>query len=60
MFAEAGDLGADIWEEATGVAWQVAMLPGKPKQHKHRLWGNLIERAEMLKTSVRAKVERPL
>ncbi len=59
VFADAGYQGADKREEATGVAWQVAMRPGKRKQNKHTPWGELLEQAEKLKASVRAKVEHP-
>ncbi len=59
VFADAGYNGADKREEATGEAWQVAMHPGKRKQHKHAPWGNLVQQAEKLKASVWAKVEHP-
>ena len=59
VFGDAGYQGADKREEATGVAWQVAMRPGKCKAQKHTPWGALTEQAEKLKASVRAKVEHP-
>lgn len=59
MFADAGYQGTDKREEATGVAWHIAMRPGKRKQQKHALWGELLDKAEQLKASVRAKVEHP-
>jgi IS5 family transposase len=60
VFADAGYRGADKREEATGVAWQVAMRPGKRKVlDKNSPWGNLLDKAEQMKASVRAKVEHP-
>ena len=60
VFADAGYQGADKRPEATGVAWQVAMRPGKRRAlDKQTPWGNLLDKAEQLKASVRAKVEHP-
>ena len=60
VFADAGYRGADKREEATGVQWQVAMRPGKRKVlDKNSPWGNLLDKAEQMKASVRAKVEHP-
>ena len=59
VFGDAGYQGADKQEEATGVAWQVVMRPGKRKAQRHTPWGALTEQAEKLKASVRAKVEHP-
>ena len=59
VFADAGYQGATKRGEATGVAWHVAMRPGKRKQQKHTPWGQLVEQAEKLKASIRAKVEHP-
>jgi IS5 family transposase len=59
VFADAGYQGAEKRLEATGVDWQVAMRPGKRKAQKHTPWGQLIEKAEKLKASIRAKVEHP-
>ena len=59
VFADAGYQGATKRAEATGVDWHVAMRPGKRKQQKHTPWGQLIEQAEKLKASIRAKVEPP-
>ena len=56
---DAGYQGADKQEETTGVAWQVAMRPGKRKPRMHTPWCTLTEQAEKLKVSVRAKVEHP-
>lgn len=41
------------------MVWQIAMRPGKRRQHKHTPWGDLVEPTEKLKASVRAKVEHP-
>jgi IS5 family transposase len=60
VFADAGYQGADKRDEATGVQWQVAMRPGKRRAlDKHSPWGNLLDKAEQIKASVRAKVEHP-
>ena len=59
-FGDAGYRGVDKREEAQGPTWHVAMRPGQRKQldSKHR-WARLLEKAEKLKASVRAKVEHP-
>ena len=60
VFADAGYQGADKHPEATGVAWQVAMRPGKRRAlDKQTKRGVLLDKAEKLKASVRAKVEHP-
>ena len=59
VFGDAGYQGADKRPEATGVAWQLAMRPGKRKAIKHTPWGHLLDQAERLKASIRAKVEHP-
>ena len=60
VFADAGYQGADKRLEATGVAWQVAMSPGKRRAlDKQTSMGKLLDKAEQLKASVRAKVEHP-
>jgi IS5 family transposase len=60
VFADAGYQGAMKRPEATGVDWHVAMRPGKRRAlNKQSAWGNLIDKAEQLKASVRAKVEHP-
>ena len=60
VFADAGYQGAAKRKEATGVPWQVAMRPGKRRAlDKHSPWGSLLDKAEKLKASVRAKVEHP-
>ena len=58
VFADAGYQGAMKRPEATGVRWHVAMRPGKRRaldlaNKSHQL----IDEAERLKASVRAKVE---
>ena len=60
VFADAGYQGAGKRLEATGVAWQVAMHPGKRRAlDKQTKLGALLDKAEQLKASVRAKVEHP-
>ena len=60
VFADAGYQGAAKRQEATGVQWQVAMRPGKRRAlDKNSPWGSLLDQAEKLKASVRAKVEHP-
>ena len=59
-FGDAGYRGVHKREEAKGPAWQVAMQPGRRKQlDLTRKWAQLLEQAEQLKASVRAKVEHP-
>ena len=60
VFADAGYLGAIKRPEATGVEWHVAMRPGKRRAlNKQSPWGRLLDKAEQVKASVRAKVEHP-
>ena len=60
VFADAGYQGAVKRPEATGVARHVAMRPGKRRVlNKNSPWGSLLDKAEQLKASVRAKVEHP-
>ena len=59
-FGDAGYQGVEKRPEATDVNWQVAMRPGKRRAlDKNSPWGNLLDQAEQLKASVRAKVEHP-
>ncbi|WP_217478564.1 IS5 family transposase, partial [Pararobbsia alpina] len=59
-FGDAGYQGVDKREEAIGPQWHVAMKPGKRKQLNPEFkWARLLEQAEQLKASVRAKVEHP-
>ncbi len=40
--------------------WHVAIQPGKRRQlDPRRMWARLLEKAEQLKASIRAKVEHP-
>ena len=60
VFADAGYQGAAKRAEATGVQWHVAMRPGKRRAlDKTSPWGHLLDKAEKMKASVRAKVEHP-
>ena len=60
VFAEAGYQGADKRPEATAVDWHVAMRPGKRRAlNKYSRRGSLLDKAEQLEASVRAKVEHP-
>jgi IS5 family transposase len=60
VFADAGYQGVEKRDEATGVQWHVAMRPGKRRAlNKNSPWGNLVDKAEQLKASVRARVEHP-
>ena len=59
-FGDAGYRGVDKREEARGPKWHVAMQPGKRRQlDPQREWARLLEKAEQLKASIRAKVEHP-
>ena len=60
VFADTGYQGARQRVQATGVHWHVAMHPGKRRAlDKHSPWGSLLDRAEQIKASMRAKVEHP-
>ena len=60
VFADAGYQGAVKRPEATGVAWHVAMRPGKRRAlNKNSPWVRFLDKAEELKARVRAKVEHP-
>ncbi|SDC43526.1 transposase, IS5 family [Variovorax sp. CF079] len=59
-FGDAGCRGVHKREEAQGPQWHVVMQPGKRRQlDPKRKWARLLEKAEQLKASVRAKVEHP-
>jgi IS5 family transposase len=59
-FGDAGYRGVDKRPEAQGPIWYVAMQPGKRKAlDMTAKWARLLEKAEKLKASVRAKVEHP-
>ncbi len=60
VFADAGYQGVHKRDDAKSVNWHVAMRPGKRRAlDKNSPWGNLLDKAEQLKASVRAKVEHP-
>ena len=60
VFADAGYQGAMKRPEATGVAWHVAMRPGKRRVlDKSRGSHQLVEQLEKVKAGIRAKVEHP-
>jgi transposase, IS5 family len=59
-FGDAGYRGVHKRQEARGPKWHVAMQPGKRRQlDPASKWAQLLERAEQLKASIRAKVEHP-
>jgi IS5 family transposase len=59
-FGDAGYQGVAKRPEATGVDWLVAMRPGKRRAlDKQTKVGALLDKAEKLKASIRAKVEHP-
>jgi IS5 family transposase len=60
-FGDAGYQGVEKREENRGlpVTWHVAMRPGKRKALPKTTLGELLERIEHTKASIRAKVEHP-
>lgn len=59
-FGDAGYRGVCKRPEAQGPIWHVAMQPGKRRAlDMTTKWARLLEKAEKLKASVRAKVEHP-
>ncbi len=60
VFADAGYRGAHKRSDTTGAVWHVAMRPSERKRWKKvpRI-GRLLDHAERVKASVRAKVEHP-
>jgi IS5 family transposase len=59
-FGDAGYRGVNKRAEAQGPGWHVAMRPSeRRKLDLTRPWARLLEQAEKLKASVRAKVEHP-
>ncbi len=59
-FGDAGYRGVDKRAEAHGPTWYVAMQPGKRKAlNTTRKWARMLEKAEQLKASIRARVEHP-
>jgi len=61
VFGDAGYQGVEKREEnlELPVTWHVAMRPGKRKQLPGTALGDLLERIEHAKASIRAKVEHP-
>jgi IS5 family transposase len=59
-FGDAGYRGVNKRAEALGPVWHVAMRPSeRRKLDLTRPWARLLEKAEKLRASVRAKVEHP-
>jgi transposase, IS5 family len=58
-FGDAGYRGVGKREEAHGPQWHVAMQPGKRKVLSDSALGQMIEKVEKIKASIRAKVEHP-
>jgi IS5 family transposase len=59
-YGDAGYRGADKRPEAQGPTWFIAMQPGKRRAlDRKKKWARLLDKAEQLKASVRAKVEHP-
>jgi len=60
VFADAGYQGVLKRPETSGVGWHVAMRSSKCRAlDKHSPWGQLLDKVEKIKASVRAKVEHP-
>ena len=58
-FGDAGYRGVDKRKEAEGPQWHIAMQPGKRKQLSDSALGQMLEKVEKIKSSIRAKVEHP-
>jgi IS5 family transposase len=58
-FGDAGYRGVDKREEAEGPQWHIAMQPGKRNQLSDSALGQMLEKVEKIKASIRAKVEHP-
>ena len=58
-FGDAGYRGVDKREEAQGPQWHIAMQPGKRKHQSDSTLGQMLEKVEKIKSSIRAKVEHP-
>ena len=58
-FGDAGYRGVAKREEAQGPQWHIAMQPGKRKLLSDSALGQMIEKVEQIKASIRAKVEHP-
>jgi IS5 family transposase len=58
-FGDAGYRGVAKREEAQGPQWHIAMQPGKRRLLSDSALGQMIEKVEKIKASIRAKVEHP-
>ncbi len=58
-FGDAGYRGVAKREEAQGPQWHIAMQPGKRKLLSDSALGQMLEKVEKIKASIRAKVEHP-
>jgi len=58
-FGDAGYRGVAKREEAQGPQWHIAMQPGQRKLLSGSALGQMLEKVEQIKASVRAKVEHP-
>ena len=58
-FGDAGYRGVGKREEAQGPQWHIAMQPGKRRLLSDSALGQMIEKVEKIKASIRAKVEHP-
>jgi IS5 family transposase len=58
-FGDAGYRGVAKREEAQGPQWHIAMQPGKRQLLSDSALGQMIEKVEKIKASIRAKVEHP-
>jgi len=61
VFGDVGYQGVAKREENQdkAVTWHVAMKPGKRKTLPNTPWGQLVDKIEKVKASLRAKVEHP-
>ena len=58
-FGDAGYRGVSKREQAQGPRWHIAMQPGKRRLLSDSVLGQMIEKVEKIKASIRAKVEHP-
>lgn len=58
-FGDAGYRGVGKRQEAQGPQWHIAMQPGKRKQLSDSPLGQMLDKVEKIKASIRAKVEHP-
>ena len=59
LFGDAGYRSVGKREEAQGPQWHIAMQPGKRRLLSDSTLGQMIEKVEKIKASIRAKVEHP-